>query len=199
MTQPSSPEDFREDIEQDVAAGQEFTESAAQEMAPELDAMQSMADTAQEQLSPESNPEVDDAPPPEQPAAAEFAGPSEADVAPPELGAMADMAATAIDLAAPETPPPELRAMEDMAAEVGTVPNLGTQEQQVLQSIPRQQQQQFEMDFGAMESGDVGMEAFEAMSREKDTDFMWRRLTTQMLIDHQHKLEQLLSMLERER
>ena len=196
----SSPDDFREEIEEDVAEGQEFIEDAAQEAdPPELADMESMAETAEADVAPDVEPEeapfipeIDDPPISATPLE------SEGDVAPPELDAMADMAETAADDIGSEAP--EVEAMADMAGTAAAdVPPTPTQTQQVKASIPRQQQHQFEMDFGAPESSDAGMESFEAMSRERDVTFMWQRLVTQKIVDHTHMLEQLLAMLERER
>lgn len=93
--------------------------------------------------------------------------------------------------------------VEDMAEarraaelDVGRTP---TQEEQVRGSKPLRDLDLFEFDTGTFEANQGGMGFVQAESSYREVNFHWQRLMTAMIIDHQHRLEQLLAMLERER
>lgn len=113
---------------------------------------------------------------------------------------MQQMGDAAVAESGPDSPPKVVADFEKAAsateAEAGRTP---TQIEQVDDSLDDQKHQQFEFDVGAFEADQGGMDYLDAETAYRETNYAWQRLMTQMVIDHQHRLEQLLAMLERER
>lgn len=192
-------QEFREELEDGAQRDeQEMAQSPNIELPDQIGEMSDMgADAAAEQ-------ELDQ-PPPQVPEEAQEPAPAADDgPEPPPLADLAEMgdAATAEAKLDSSEPPvtkalEDFRAMGDVAAK--EVPPPKTEAEQIKATEQLRDMDLFEFDAGSFEADQTGMDFTQAESSYREVNYQWQRLMTAMVIDHQHRLEQLLAMLERER
>lgn len=190
------PQEFREELEEGAQADQEEMSES-----PDL-SIGEMADMGADAAAEE---QLDQPPPQELPIQEQTPESPDDRPEPPPLADLAEMGQAAAEEAqvaqAPsEAPPPVVQEMEAMGSDAEVeVPPARTQTEQVKSAQGRRAQDLFEFDTGSFEADQTGMDFMQAESSYREVNFQWQRLMTAMVIDHQHRLEQLLAMLERER